>query len=415
MTRYGLSFWLSSYPKSRVPAWPHARARSASARAEAGSMAFDVVVVGGGLTGCAVAYAFAAAGFTTALFEAGRVGRGATGAGDGVLSLEPWPAWLDLEAALGRRDARLLRDTYRLSALDCAAVLKRLKIRCGLTPERAATIAVGADAEKALERDALARKDAGLEAAWLGARLRKEIGADRGVGLFTTGALTLDPYRACVGLARAAEARGCEIFEMSPVRGVRRRADAVDLQIGSVTTTAQVIILATGSPALLAPKLARHVRPMMMHHVVTPPLPAALRKAMGARRSVVRLAGVPARRLRWTEDHRVIFSGGDHAPVPERARERAVVQRTGQLMYELSLVYPAISGVQPDVGWDAALSETFDGIPFIGPHRAYPRHLFAVGADRAGAAGAWLAARLLVRHITGAPEKGDELFGFWRA
>jgi glycine/D-amino acid oxidase-like deaminating enzyme len=289
-----------------------------------------------------------------------------------------------------------------------------LKVRCGLAPERAATIAVGADAEKALERDSLARKDAGLEATWLGgARLRKEIGADRGAGLFTTGALTLDPYRACVGLARAAAGRGCEIFEMSPVGGVRRRADEIDLRLASGTATARVVILATGSPAPLAPKLARHVRPMMMHHVVTPPLPAALRKAMGARGTVVRLAGVPARRLRWT-DHRVLFSGGDHAPVPERARERAVVQRTGQLMYELSLVYPAISGVQPELGWDTALSETLDGLPFNGPHRAYPRHLFAVGADRAGAAGAWLAARLLVRHVTGALDKGDELFGFAR-
>jgi glycine/D-amino acid oxidase-like deaminating enzyme len=138
---------------------------------------------------------------------------------------------------------------------------------------------------------------------------------------------------------------------------------------GEESLTFDRIILATGSPAPLAPKLARHVRPMMMHHVVTPPLPAALRKAMGARGTVVRLAGVPARRLRWT-DHRVLFSGGDHAPVPERARERAVVRRTGQLMYELSLVYPAISGVQPELGWDAALSETLDGLPFIGPHRA---------------------------------------------
>ena len=42
---------------------------------------------------------------------------------------------------------------------------------------------------------------------------------------------------------------------------------------------AQAVVLATASPAPLAPKLAPHVHPMMMHHVVTPALPAALRKA----------------------------------------------------------------------------------------------------------------------------------------
>jgi glycine/D-amino acid oxidase-like deaminating enzyme len=204
------------------------------------------------------------------------------------------------------------------------------------------------------------------------------------------------------------------VFEMSPVARVRRNRDEVQLQVGSGIVAAQAVVVATGSPAALAPKLARHVRPMMMHHVVTPPLPATLRKAMGARGAVVRFAGVPARRLRWTRDNRVIFSGGDHAPVPARGRERALVQRTGQLMYELSLVYPAISGLQPELGWDTALWETFDGIPFVGLHRAYPRHLFAVGADRAGAAGAWLAARVITRQVTGQPAKGDELFGFGR-
>jgi len=412
MTRYGLSFWLSRYPKSRVPAWPRFRGGGEGRGAGA---ALDIAIVGGGLTGCAVAYAFAAAGYATALFEAGRIGRAATGAGDGILSLEPWPAWRELEAALGRRDARLARDMYRLSALEFAAALRRLRVRCDLSAQRAATIAVGAETEKALERDFLARKDAGLEAAWLaGPRLAREIGAERGAGLFTTGAATFDPYRACLGLARAAAARGCEIFEMTPVSGVRRRADGIDLRLPSEVVAARTVVLATGAPAPFAPKLARHFRRMMMHHVVTPPLPAALRNAMGTRGSVVRLAGVPARRLRWTEDNRVIFSGGDHAPVPERSREHAVIQRTGQLMYELSLVYPAISGMPPELGWDTDLRETSDGIPFIGPHRAYPRHLFAVGADRAGAAGAWLAARLLVRQVSGAPEKGDELFGFGR-
>jgi gamma-glutamylputrescine oxidase len=404
MTRYGVSFWLSGRP-ARVPAWPRQR----------GETKVDVAIVGGGLTGCAVAYSFAAAGFSTALLEEDRVGRAATAAGDGVLSLEPWPSWRDQENTFGRRDARLIRETYRHAALDFAATLRRLKIRCDLTPQRSACVAVGDDAEKALRRDAWARKEAGLNAVWLeGRRLRQETGADRGAGLFTSDALTFDPYRACLGLARAAAARGCEIFESSPVTGVRRHDDGIEVRCRSGVVLAQAVTSCTGSPLPFVRKVARYFRPTLMHHAVTPALSASLRKAMGSGGAVVRFAGVPARRLRWTSDHRVIFSGGDHAPVPARSRERSVVQRTGQLMYELSLVYPAISGVHPDAGWDVALAETSDGMPCIGAHRAYPRHLFALGADRAGAASAWLAARLLVRHVTGATAKGDELFGFGR-
>ena len=72
-TRYGRSAWLDQFPNSRVPAYPIHR----------GALKTDVAIVGGGLTGCLTAYAFAAAGVKVALFEAGRLGHGATGASTG--------------------------------------------------------------------------------------------------------------------------------------------------------------------------------------------------------------------------------------------------------------------------------------------------------------------------------------------
>ena len=45
----------------------------------------------------------------------------------------------------------------------------------------------------------------------------------------------------------------------------------------------------------------------------------------------------------------------------------------------LSLALPAISGTPPEFGWHAPWSRAVDGLPFIGPHRNYPHHLFALG------------------------------------
>ena len=60
----GRSPWLDQFPKSRIRGYPKHR----------GNLDVDVAIIGGGLTGCAVAYAFAAAGITIALFEADRIG-----------------------------------------------------------------------------------------------------------------------------------------------------------------------------------------------------------------------------------------------------------------------------------------------------------------------------------------------------
>jgi glycine/D-amino acid oxidase-like deaminating enzyme len=68
----------------------------------------------------------------------------------------------------------------------------------------------------------------------------------------------------------------------------------------------------------------------------------------------------------------------------------------------------------PTASWDYAHDNTADGLPYLGVHRNFPRHLFALGHGRHGAAVSWLAARLLLRQFTGEPAKGDEFFGFAR-
>ena len=122
----------------------------------------------------------------------------------------------------------------------------------------------------------------------------------------------------------------------------------------------------------------------------------------------------PPHFLRWLKDDRALFVGADQEPAGLRARDRILVQRSGQLMYELSTIYPAISGAMPEWSWDLTHDSTADGLPYIGLHRNFPRHLFALGHSRHGAAVAWLAARLLLRLFQDSPEKGDELFGFSR-
>jgi glycerol-3-phosphate dehydrogenase len=73
MTKYGRSPWTDRFPRSRVPTYPRLK----------GSHDIDVVIIGGGLTGCATAYAFAAAGIKVAVVEASQVGQGVTALSSG--------------------------------------------------------------------------------------------------------------------------------------------------------------------------------------------------------------------------------------------------------------------------------------------------------------------------------------------
>ena len=83
-------------------------------------------------------------------------------------------------------------------------------------------------------------------------------------------------------------------------------------------------------------------------------------------------------------------------------------------MYEWSLRHPAVSGIQPAYAWTTSRVVGRDGLPIAGPHRNFPNHLFALGLGGTGLAGAWLAARIVLRHYLGETEPADAVFGFGR-
>jgi glycine/D-amino acid oxidase-like deaminating enzyme len=83
-------------------------------------------------------------------------------------------------------------------------------------------------------------------------------------------------------------------------------------------------------------------------------------------------------------------------------------------MYELLMMFPVISGLRPEYGWEVTSGETADGLMYIGPHRNHPRHLFALGGGGDSVTGAFLAARILVRALQDAAEKEDAVWGFTR-
>ncbi len=405
MTKYGRSPWTDRFPRSRVPSYPRLRGRHE----------IDVVIIGGGLTGCATAYSFAAAGIKVALVEAAQIGRGASACSTGWISDDPGASFLSAQKLLGLRAARHGWQAWRRSALDFATLLRRLDVKCYLEP-RSTLLAAMTPAQLALvAREQKARKDAGLDAPSLSPKaIQSEAAIHAAGGVRTRDGAVLDPYRATLGLAAAAVERGAQLFERTPVirtKFGRRTADVV-LDDGNIRT--RRIIVATGMPTQLFKSLIRHFWLKSSYLVLTEPLPARIRHQLGKRELVIRDVAEPAHIVRWVDDDRLLIAGADAAIVLPRLREKTIVQRTGQLMYELSTMYPEISGIMPAFGWDAPYALTAEGVPYLGAHRNFPHHLFAFGDASHGVTGAYLASRVLLRHHLGEADAADEAFGFNR-
>ena len=405
MPGYGRRFWAERTSPQRRRKYSAFRGKDDA----------DVVVIGGGLTGCMAASLFASNGARVVLLEADRLADGATASGLGGILPEPDAPFRQVDELAGRRPARAAFEEARRSARDLAATMKRLSIKADVSPTALAINARRSDDAVLLRKEQQARKSAGLDAPWLtSAAAQAEIGTESAGAIRSRDAFTFDPVRAAFAFAAAAERKGARLFEQSPVRRTRftRKDAAVLLASGSIRT--RLIFVATGSPGSLFSQLRRHVRIFDGYVVVTAPLSAAMRREAGERTAVVTEIGDARPWLRGLPEDRLLFAGALSPPVGVRQRDKAIVQRTAQLMYELSLRHPAISGLPAAWGWRVPVVYTPDRLPWIGTHRNYPFHFFALALGWHGESLAWFAARAALRQWLGESRSQDEQLGFAR-
>jgi gamma-glutamylputrescine oxidase len=403
--RHGVSPWTDAVPIKKRPEFPAYRGVSTA----------PAVVVGGGMAGAMTAYACAAAGVKVILLEADRIGQGGSGRASGFLSSEACASYRELEARAGRRATRALFELSERAPRELAATVKRLGIKAGLDLRDALRVVPAGGSDKLIRREVDDRRAAGLVGSWV-----VPASVTRQTAIPAAGAMRLrdwgfaDPYRLTLGFLTAATKRGAKVFERSRVRKITfNRKNATATLDGGGAITTENLIICIGEPTDLFKPLKRHLRREDRYVVLTQPLSAVVRAEVGQRAAILCDTDAPAHCLWFTEDHRALFSGGDQKRPPERLRDKTLVQRTGQLMYELSRLYPAISGTAPAFGWDVPLAHPVDSVLYAGAHRNFPHHLFAFGTSH-DPARAYLASRILARGVIGKPEKEDEHFSFAR-
>jgi glycine/D-amino acid oxidase-like deaminating enzyme len=405
MSGLGHRYWADRTGANRRHRYPKFR----------GDRTADAVVVGGGLTGAATAYALTRAGAEVVLLEADTLASAGTAGGLGIIVPQPDATFRAADEHAGRRAARTAWGLADRSAEEFASALAGLGAHCDL--EAASLYIDSRSPEEAaqLKREQAARRDAGLPAPLVAvAASRAALATDSCGALRLTHTYRFDPVRAALALASGAAAGGAKVFEHTVVRRTRFTRKFADVHTTAGKIRTKLVVVATGEPGTLFGQLRRHTRRLMGYVVVTRPLTAAMRRQTGDHSAVVTEWGEPAHWLRWIGEDRAVFGGALAKPVGTRLATKALVQKTAQLMYELSVRHPVISGLPAEWSWDVPVVSTPDGLPWIGTHRNYPFHFFAIALGWHGDALAWRAAKAAVRAFKGEPDPDEAILGFER-
>lgn len=405
--RYGQPVWIESTPAAVAP-----RYRALSGRHES-----DVVVVGGGITGVLVAHRFASAGVGVHLIEASRIGRGSTAASSALLLQEPDRGLTELAQRYGRRDSTRIWTLSRETVRDFIRLTRELEIDCQLIESDAVYYTCRRDRMARLRHEFERRRRAGFDEEWLtAAALRRSTGISGHAAIRTRRNAHFNPYAACQGIAQRAASAGAAIFERSPaIRIDRLRTGGVRVHTPHGTIDARRVIVATGYATSHFRPLAGRFQMYRTYVLTTAPLSTAERSRIGLPNVMVWDTERPYHYSRWTPDNRLLLGGGDR-PVRSGARRAAQFSRTTrQLRADFNAIFPSLEEIELERGWEGLFAMTPDSLPYIGPHRYYPAHLFALGYGGNGMTFSLLAARILLEQWLGIQSTDHRLFRFGRA
>jgi glycine/D-amino acid oxidase-like deaminating enzyme len=380
-----------------------------------GDRSADVAIIGGGITGALIANAFADAGISVVVLERGYVGSGSTVASSALLLPDPDLGLAQLASRYGRASGRRILQLGHDAIRDLVQTLRRKRIDCDLVRRDAIYYATRPDAARRLRRELRLRSTCGFDDEWLpSGSLEAVTGIAALGGIRTTGNAQFDPYKACIGLMRTAVAAGAEVFERTAATRIHTATTHVRIHTRAGRIDASYVIVATGYATEHFRPLAGRFRMYRTYVLATAPLSESDRRTVGLDDVMLWDTEQPYHYLRWTPERRLLLGGADRPVRPGQRRTAQFASATRELRADFETLLPPLADIGIDHAWEGLFAKTPDSLPYIGPHRRYPRHLFALGYGGNGMTFGTLAARLLLEYWRGDRSTDQQLFRFGR-
>jgi len=325
----------------------------------------DVAVVGGGYCGLNAALELARRGATVAVFEADRIGFGASSRNGGMVSGGIKLASMNLAASLGTARAEQLIG----EGMNSLPFVEELIAREGIDAAyRRSGRFLGAWSHAHFRslagQVALYRKLTGMRAEALPpARQREEIGSDyyRG-GLVAEAFGALHPAKYHQGLAAVTRAARSRLIDGTAVTGILREGAGFRVATARGAVAARDVFVATnGYTGAVTPWLRRRLIPVGSYMVATERLPPGLAaRILPTGRMISDSKRVMAYYRLSPDGTRVLF-GGRASFRPVSARVAAPV-----LYARMLEIWPELAGTRITHAWTGNVTFTFDFLPHMG-------------------------------------------------
>lgn len=360
----------------------------------------DVIVIGGGLTGCRTALGLADAGLRVILLEEREIGWGASGRSGGQCN----PIWREtpdeLHLRLGNTTASQLVETTLSAANDLFSDIKHYGIDCDPVQNGWVQAAHTHKARRNLKRLRTGWKDAGADIDILeGAQVESTCGSPeyQFALLHRTGG-HVQPLSLTRGYASAATARGATIFCGERVQELMRNGEAWTAVTASGSVCAEQVVVTTNAYTNngLWPGLQQTFFPLVSISLATAPLSKEQKASVLPNQVTISDTRLAIYYARYDRDDRLIFGcvgSSDHVKT---------LGGHNRLRNGLHTVFPQLRNIDIERTWAGRIAVTPEMMPHI--HEPAPGVTAALGFSGRGIAMTSVMGRALTRKILGESE-----------
>jgi glycine/D-amino acid oxidase-like deaminating enzyme len=370
------------------------------------AISVDVAIVGAGISGAFMAHELSK-DHSVAVLDRRAPLMGSTLASTALLQ---WEIDLPLTALARKIGAANARRAY-LRSRQAIDVLKQIvaeeRIVCGLKDKSSLYLAGDAYGHRALEVEAAARAEIGLDSRYLDpAALRERFGVDRTGAILSSGSASGDPARLAAGLLRRAQARGAKVW--SPVEVLQAVSDPDGV---TLLTDADHAVRARSVVFCCGYEFPKGVPTPGAEVISTWALASKPRQRCPAwlRDMLVWEASDPYLYLRMGGDGRLIVGGEDEASPVAHQDKAKLKQKREIIAAKLKRLLPDI-GFEIDYGWAGAFGESATGLPSIGPVEGMDHTWAVMGFGGNGITYSVIASQVVAAEVRGASDPDADLY-----
>jgi glycine/D-amino acid oxidase-like deaminating enzyme len=394
-----------------TPLWSATPRISVRAHGRPRLNAYDIVIVGAGISGALIASALADGLRSILIIDRRKPVGGSSLASTAMIQHEIDVPLSRLVEKIGEQDAGRVWSRSMASVARLGDRIKDAGIRCDFQHRKTLLLSGSEMGWRALQSEAALRARSGFDASFVGrAALKEDFGLDRTGAILTRCSASANPAQMTSGFLRQAARQGAElvhnleVMDIAPGRGEVR----LDLSDGRHVAAGK-LVFCTGYEYL---KRLGH-----LDHEVVSTWAIATKPHCDRPRWLDQFllweASDPYLYLRSTRDGRIVAGGEDEPDEaahrdPRKLRRKAetIARKVGMLLDQPPL--------EVDYCWSGPFGVTPDGLPIIGEVPGLPGVFTVMGFGGNGITFSQIASEIIAARVSGRNDPDEDLFAVCR-